>query len=73
MAQAFNDMAEKLRWRTAFLEAQLDSSIDGILVVDSQEKKVLQNKLMRKLWNIPDQIAENSDDRKQVEFVMGQR
>src|SRR5450631_1150511 len=37
---------EELRWKTAFLEAQVDSALDGILVVDDQGKKILQNQRM---------------------------
>jgi len=43
---------EELRWKTALLEAQLESSLDGILVVDSQGKKVLQNRRMEQMWKI---------------------
>jgi PAS domain S-box-containing protein len=34
-----NRVQEELMWKTAFLEAQVNSSLDGILVVDSQHKK----------------------------------
>jgi PAS domain S-box-containing protein len=59
----------ELRWKTAFLEAQVDSSLDGILVVDAQGKKILQNQRMGELWKIPPEIAGNTDDNVQVEFV----
>ena len=42
--------AEKLRWQTTLLEAQLESSLDGILVVDNQGKKILQNRRMEEMW-----------------------
>ncbi len=60
---------EALRWRTAFFEAQVDSDLDGILVVDSQGKKLLQNQRMSDLWKIPRAIMEDPDDAKQVQFV----
>jgi len=34
---------EELQRKTALLEAQLNSSIEGILVVDKQARKLLQN------------------------------
>jgi two-component system cell cycle sensor histidine kinase/response regulator CckA len=59
----------ELRWKTAFLEAQVDSSLDGILVVDDHGKKILQNQCLNELWKIPPEIVGNKDDSAQVEFV----
>ena len=64
--------AEKeLLWKTAFLEAQVDSSLDGVLVVDDQGKKIFQNQRLNDLWKIPPHIAEEKDDARQVHFVAG--
>ncbi len=63
---------EELRWKTAFLEAQVDSSLDGILVIDSAGKKLLQNQRMNDLWKIPPAIAEHEDDAAQVKYVTSQ-
>ncbi len=63
---------QELRWRTAFFEAQVHSAIDGILVVDSAGKKLLQNRRMNELWKIPPSIVDDPDDSKQVQFVLGQ-
>ena len=60
---------EELRWRTAFFEAQVDSALDGILVVDSQGKKILQNRRLNDLMKIPEDVSENADDAQQVQFV----
>ena len=59
----------ELRWKTAFLEAQVDSSLDGILVVDDQGKKILQNQRLNELWTIPPEVSGNKDDSVQVRFV----
>ena len=59
----------ELRWKTAFLEAQVDSSLDGILVVNDQGKKILQNQRLNELWKIPPEIAGNQDDSVQIKFV----
>ena len=63
---------EELRWKTAFLEAQVNSSPDGILLVDKDGKKFLQNQRTIELWKIPPEIAGDPDDAKQVQFVMQQ-
>jgi len=60
---------EELRRRTAFFEGQVDSALDGILVVDSQGKKVIQNQRMADLWKIPAEFAEDMDDARQLRFV----
>ncbi len=62
---------EESRWKTAFLEAQIDSSMDGILVVDAQGRKILQNQRMTDLWKIPPDIARDSNDARQIDFVAG--
>ena len=56
--------------KAALLEAQLASSIDGILVVDAHGKKILQNQRNVELWKIPQHIADNNDDETQVQHVM---
>jgi len=61
---------DALRQKTALLEAQLNSSIDGILIVDNQGRKVLQNQRTIDLWKIPQHIADNEDDQMQVQHVM---
>jgi signal transduction histidine kinase/FixJ family two-component response regulator len=63
---------EELLWKTTLLEAQLDSSIDGILVVDNEGRKILQNRRLNELWKIPPHIAEDSDDAVQIAFATNQ-
>jgi PAS domain S-box-containing protein len=61
---------DELRWRTAFFEAQVHSAIDGILVVDHQGRKILQNERMTDMWRIPPHVAAQPDDSRQIEFVL---
>ena len=63
---------DQLLWKTAFFEAQVHSSVDGILVVDSAGKMILQNQRMVDLWNIPKEFAEEDDDRRRLEWVTNQ-
>jgi len=55
--------------KTALLEAQVDSTIDGILVVDEQAKKILQNRRLIDIFKIPNEIAQDEDDSKLLHFV----
>ncbi len=59
---------EELRHKTALLEAQLNTSLDGVIVVD-RGRKILQNQQANKLLKIPKEIAENDDDELQIEWV----
>jgi len=63
---------EVLLEKTALLEAQLNSSNEGILVVDNQGRKIIQNQRTIDLWKIPRDIVDNNDDNEQVQFVMNQ-
>jgi len=63
---------EELRWRTALFEAQVDSATDGILVVDGDGKKIVQNQRIVDLFKIPKEIADLPSDISQVEFVKAQ-
>jgi ligand-binding sensor domain-containing protein/signal transduction histidine kinase len=61
---------EGLREKTALLEAQVDASIDGILVVDTNGKKVFQNQRTIDLLKIPPEIAGEAEDKNQLQFVV---
>jgi PAS domain S-box-containing protein len=64
--------ATELRWKTALLEAQVNSSLDGILVVDNQGVKILQNQRLNELFKIPPPVATNENDAAQIQFVSKQ-
>ncbi len=58
-----------LHFKTELLEAQLNASIEGILIVDRQGKKILQNQRTIDLWKIPQHIVDDPDDQTQVQHV----
>jgi PAS domain S-box-containing protein len=58
------------RWKTALLEAQMNATVDGILIVNEKGNKIIQNQRCIDLWKIPQHIVDNHDDKQQVEFVM---
>jgi PAS domain S-box-containing protein len=63
---------EQLLWKTAFFEAQVNSAPDGILIVDSQGKMILQNQRMLDLWNFPQEFLDQSDDQERLDWVTTQ-
>jgi signal transduction histidine kinase len=66
-----NDLLElKVRERTAFFEALVESSPDGILVDNSERRKILQNQQTIDLWQIPRHLVERNDDAEQARFLM---
>jgi len=60
---------EELQWKTAFFEAKVNSSIDGILVVDNQGRRILQNKQMNALWKIPQHIIDSGDSQQRIAWL----
>jgi len=60
-----------LQGKRAFLEAQSNSSIDGILVVDQQSRKILQNQRFVDMMKLSPEVAEDQDDEQQLRWVTG--
>jgi diguanylate cyclase (GGDEF)-like protein len=61
---------ESLVLKTAFLEAQANSTVDGILVVDGNNRKLLQNQMFIDLFQVPPRVAENEDDSQLLSWVL---
>lgn len=56
----------------SLLKATLDSTEDGILVVDRKGKVTIFNQRFLELWRIPEELAEGRDDNKLLAFVYDQ-
>ena len=67
-----NRAKEELKWKTAFLEAQMNTSPDGILVVDLAGKRIFQNQRLFELFKIPEHLTHDADDAKMLRHVAGQ-
>jgi PAS domain S-box-containing protein len=63
---------EKLRGSVSLLRAALESTADGILVVDREGKVTSFNRRFAELWRIPESILRNKDSLKLREFVADQ-
>lgn len=61
-----------LQSKTAFLEAQVNSTIDGILVVDDRGHCILQNQRMLDIFHIPSELLKSGEDRLVLEHVVPQ-
>ncbi len=60
---------DAMRETTALLEAQIESSLDGILVVDHRQRRIIQNRRSLEVWKFPPGIV-GADDARQIEFAM---
>ncbi|MGH7969427.1 MAG: histidine kinase dimerization/phospho-acceptor domain-containing protein, partial [Limisphaerales bacterium] len=67
---SFFPVAAGSEWKAAFLEAQVDATPDGILVVDSHGKILLRNKRFNALFKVPPEIAGDGGDTKLLERVI---
>ena len=56
----------------SLLHATLESTADGILVVDLYGKITSFNRKFASMWRIPSAILESRDDRRALEFALGQ-
>jgi len=56
----------------AILQSQLETSRDGILVVNPDDKITLTNDRFHRMWNIPPQIVALQDDRIQIKTILHQ-
>jgi two-component system cell cycle sensor histidine kinase/response regulator CckA len=63
---------ERLEHALSLVRATLDSTTDGILVVDREGNWSGHNRRFRELWSIPDALAATGDDAGALEFVVGQ-
>jgi PAS domain S-box-containing protein len=73
----FSDITQRkqaeveLQSKTAFLEAQANSTIDGILVVGGNNKRLLHNQRFVELFHISSELANNKDDALTLRHVTG--
>jgi PAS domain S-box-containing protein len=65
-------LRRRVEERTETIRATLDSTADGILVVNSAGKIVTCNNKFREMWGIPQSVLESREDRAALDFVLPQ-
>ena len=63
---------ELLEQSLSALRAVIESTADGILVVDREEKITAYNNKFTEMWRIPSAVMASGDDAKAVEYVLSQ-
>lgn len=61
---------QMLRWKTALLEAQANTSLDGVLIVDENNRRISTNRRLVDLWDVPKDILDNEDDSFLLQYVL---
>ena len=62
---------EALQSKTSILEAQTNATIDAIIIVDKNQKRILINHRAIELFEIPEHIVNDADDTKLLNYVVG--
>jgi two-component system cell cycle sensor histidine kinase/response regulator CckA len=63
---------EALKESQGLLSAIIESTADGILVVDDKGKVIHANKRFAQLWKIPDKLIKRGNDKQLLQFVLDQ-
>ncbi len=63
---------DRLRQTVSLLQATLESTADGILVVDKSGKISGFNRQFEKMWKIPGSVLNRQDDHEALEYVYSQ-
>jgi PAS domain S-box-containing protein len=63
---------ESLKLSVSLLQATLESTDDGILVVDKSGRITSYNKQFAKMWNLPADVVASRDDNRALNHVLGQ-
>ena len=66
--RALRDLAESL----SLLDATLESTVDGILVVDGRGRLTKFNRKFVEMWKLPGEILDAKDDDRALAFVVSQ-
>jgi diguanylate cyclase (GGDEF)-like protein len=62
---------QRVEGALSILAATLDSTADGILVVDNAGTIVNYNRKFAEMWHIPEEVLESHDDERAIAFVLG--
>ena len=62
---------DELREALSLLSATLESTADGIIVLDRVGKTRIYNSKFREMWNIPESVLASDSDENAIEFVSG--
>jgi PAS domain S-box-containing protein len=68
----YKQYVDALAYKTMLLEANSQTTIDGVLAVDSEGRVILANERLGELWRIPKHVLGTKDDTSILEYVVSQ-
>ncbi|MFA6484552.1 MAG: PAS-domain containing protein, partial [Bacteroidales bacterium] len=63
---------EELRRSLSLVEATLESTENGILVISNEGQLVKANRRFAELWHISDELIDSRDDNRMLQFIVNQ-
>ncbi len=70
LEKSVHDRTERLQQSVSVLRATLESSTDGLLVVDNEGKIIDYNKQLVDMWNIPKEVFTSNDGNIVMEYIL---
>ncbi|OLZ39290.1 hybrid sensor histidine kinase/response regulator [Natrinema saccharevitans] len=64
------DVQERLEYQSSLLEAQMETTIDGLLVVDEDRTVTAYNDRFVEMWEVPDELVETESDEALLDWVI---
>jgi len=61
---------ERLEYQSSLLEAQMETTIDGLLVIDEDRTVVSYNDRFVEMWGIPDELVATESDQALLDWVV---
>ncbi len=65
-------IANELQFSNSLLNSLLENTLDGVLVVGPGNQIMLMNSRFKKMWSIPEEVAQLMDDNIQLKSVVNQ-
>ncbi|WP_049980104.1 PAS domain S-box protein [Halolamina rubra] len=63
----------QLEYQSSLLEAQMEATIDGLLVVDEDRNVVAHNDRFVEMWELPDEIVETNSEEPLLDWVVDEK
>jgi len=70
---ASKESQQRLEYQSSLLEAQMEATIDGLLVVDEDRNTVAYNDRFVEMWEIPEEVVETDSDEALLDWAIEEK